>query len=156
VARRRRAAVLRKTAWFGSGGGRNPEALYLIGPHAELVGTRAAALQRADAREDDAEGPSAAIDEAADLRDADPESDFIPGQITGVIEPGHPGGGRQIALAVNGVIVATGRTFSLDGSPQAENFEMIVRESAFHRGRNQAQLFEIVPRGGRPTLRPLT
>ena len=36
--RRRGAAVRRKLALFGSGGGRDPEALYRIGPHAELVG----------------------------------------------------------------------------------------------------------------------
>jgi Sulfatase len=155
VARRRQAAVLRKTAWFGSGGGRNPAALYLIGPHTELVGTRAGALPRARAREDDGEGPGASIDQMADLRDADPASDFIPGQITGAIEPGHPGGGREIALAVNGVIAATGRTFSLDDSPQAEHFELMVRETAFRPGSNSARLFEIVAGRAGPALRPL-
>jgi hypothetical protein len=155
VARRREAAVRRKTAWFGSGGGRNPAALYLIGPHADLVGTRAAALPRLHVREDDGEGPRATIDQAADLRDADPASDFIPGQITGAIKPGRPGGGRQIALAVNGVIAATGRTFSLDDSPQAEHFELMVRESAFERGENSVKPFEIVAGNAGPALRPL-
>jgi hypothetical protein len=37
---------------------------------------------------------------------------------------------------------------SLEGFPRAENFEMIAPESAFHRGPNEAQLFEIVVRKG--------
>ena len=155
VARRRASAVRRKTAWFGSGGGPNPEALYRIGPHAELVGLRAAALPRVPTREDDGESPHATIDQAADLQVVDPSSRFIPGQITGTIERGRPGGGRAVALAVNGTVVATGRTFSLDGTPNVENFEVMVRESAFRRGRNDARVFEIVPGTSGAALRPL-
>jgi hypothetical protein len=156
VDRRRDAAIRRKTALFGSGGGRNPEALYRIGPHTELLGRRAADLPRAPAAEPDGESPRATIDQAAELAAVDPTSSFIPGQITGTIEPGRAGGGRRIAIAVNGRIAATGRTFSLEGFPGRENFEMIAPESAFRRGPNQTQLFEIVIRNGRPALRPLT
>jgi len=147
--------VRRKTAWFGSGGGPNPEALYRIGPHAELVGLRAAALPRVPTREDDGESPHATIDQAADLQVVDPSSRFIPGQITGTIERGRPGGGRAVALAVNGTVVATGRTFSLEGTPNVENFEVMVPESAFRRGRNDARVFEIVPGTSGAALRPL-
>jgi hypothetical protein len=150
VARRRAAAVLRKTAWFGSGGGRNPKALYRIGPHAELIGRRAADVPRRAAGL-----PHATIDQAADLEAVDPTSGFIPGQITGKVKPGRPGGGRRVALAVNGTIVATGRTFSLDGTPKIENFELIVPESGFDPGPNDVQLFEIVKGAGVTTLRTL-
>jgi hypothetical protein len=78
----------------------------------------------------------------------------VPGEITGQIPGGDEGGGRRIALVLNGTIVATGLTFSLEGSP-AESFELIVPERAFRRGRNDARIFEIVARGGRPALRPL-
>ena len=149
VARRRAAAVLRKTAWFGSGGGRNPEALYRIGPHTELIGRGAAGLPRRAAG-----SPHATIDQAVDLEAVDPRSRFIPGQITGTIEHGHTGGGRAIAIAVNGRIAATSRTFSLDGSA-AEQFEAIVPESAFESGSNDVQLFEIVKRAGIVSLRTL-
>jgi hypothetical protein len=155
VARRRASAVRRKTAWFGSGGGPNPEALYRIGPHAELVGLRAAALPRVPTREDDGESPHATIDQAADLQAVDPSSRFIPGQITGTIERGRPGGGRVVALVLNGTVVATGRTFSLEGTPNVENFEVMVPESAFRRGRNDARVFEIVPGTSGAALRPL-
>jgi sulfatase-like protein len=153
VARRRDAAVRRKTALFGSGGGTDPDALYLIGPHPELVGRRAASLPAAGASA--APAAAARIDEAGDLIDVDPASEFVPGQITGAIPDGRPGGGRAVALALNGKIVATGRTFSLDGTPNIENFELMVPESAFARGANTPRLFEIVERGAAAALRPL-
>jgi hypothetical protein len=146
--RRRAAAVRRKTAWFGSGGGTDPDALYRIGPHAGLIGRRAGALPRL------AGSAAARLDQAADLRDVDPDSGFVPGEITGEIPGGREGGGRPIALVLNGRIAATGRTFSLEGS-RAESFEVIVPESAFRRGANHAGVFEIVRRGAGPALRPL-
>jgi hypothetical protein len=145
---RARAAVRRKIALFGSGGGRNPDALYRIGPHAELIGRRAASLARLPG------SATTPIDQAGDLQRVEPGSKFVPGEITGEIRAGRPGGGRPIALALNGTIAATGLTFSLEGT-RAESFELIVPERAFRRGRNDARLFEIVTRGGRPALRPL-
>ena len=138
LARRFRSAVDRKLALFGSGGGRNPAALYRIGPHDELVGMRAAALPRLP-------GIAAAeINQALDLANVDPDSGYVPGEITGEIQAGVAGGGRPIAVVVNGKVAATGRTFSLEGSG-VESFEVIVPETAFRRGRNEARVFEIVP-----------
>ena len=114
--RRRAAAVQRKLALFGSGGGRDPEALYRIGPHAELIGRRATSVPRVPG------AALAVIHQAADLAQVDPSSSYVPGEITGEIPNGRPGGGRPIAVVVNGTIAATGRTFSLAGS-QVENFE---------------------------------
>jgi hypothetical protein len=156
VAARRDAAVRRKAALFGSGGGTNPAALYRIGPHAELVGRRVTALPRATPGEDDGEGALATLDQAADLRAVDPASRFIPGELTGRIIHGRPGGGRAVALALNGRIAATGRTFSLAGFRHRENFEMIVPESAFRAGPNEVRLYEIVERAGEAALRPLS
>ena len=78
----------------------------------------------------------------------------MPGEITGEIPNGQPGGGRPIAVVVNGTIAATGRTFSLEGS-DIETFEVIVPESALRRGPNEVHVFEIVPHKGRVALRPL-
>jgi hypothetical protein len=146
--RRRHAAVGRKLSLFGSGGGRDPEALYRIGPHAELVGRSLASVLRVRGR------ASAQIHQAADLQGVDPSSGFVPGEITGGIPNGRPGGGRAIAVVVNGTIAATGRTFSLAGS-RVENFEVIVPERTFRRGENRAHVFEIVMRRGSPALKPL-
>jgi Sulfatase len=145
VARRRQAAVRRKLALFGSG---SDLGLFRIGPHPELVGQATTDLPRLDGV------ATALIHQAEELRDVDPTSGFVPGEITGEIPGGRPGGGRKIALALDGTIVAVGRTFSL-ASSAAENFEMIVPEAAFSRGAMEARVFEIVPRNGRLALRPL-
>ena len=143
-----RRAVRRKLALFGSGGGREPMALFRIGPQPELLGRRAASLPRARGSE------TAVIHQAAQLRRVDPASGFVPGEITGELPDGQPGGGRPIAVVVNGTIAATGWTFSLEGS-SVENFEVIVPEGAFQRGANEVRVFEIVTRGGGLALRPL-
>jgi hypothetical protein len=152
LARRRDAAVRRKTALFGRGGGTEPDALYLIGPHSELVGRRAASVRVLPAETD---GEAARIDQAEDLSEVDPDGGFVPGQITGAIPTGTAGAGRAVALALNGTIVATGRTFSLGGTPEVENFELMVPEAAFVRGDNAPSLYELVQRGGSLALRPL-
>jgi Sulfatase len=152
VARRRDAAVRRKAAWFGSGGGKDGGALYLIGPHPGLVGRRISSLRQRGRTDPDS---VARIDQADDLLAVDPTSTFVPGQITGEIPNGHPGGGREVALSLNGKIAATGRTFSLDGTPNTENFELMLPESAFRSGANGARLFEIVEHAGDVVLRPL-
>jgi hypothetical protein len=146
VARRRQAAVRRKLALFGSGSdlGR----LYRIGPHPELVGRATADLPRLGGV------ATAVIHQAEELRHVDPASGFVPGEITGELPNGRPGGGRPIALALNGRIVATGRTFSL-ASSFAESFEMIVPEAAFRRATMEARVFEIVTRSGQLALQPL-
>ncbi len=145
VARRRQAAVRRKLALFGSG---SDLGLFRIGPHPELVGQATTDLPRLGGV------ATALIHQAEELRDVDPTSGFVPGEITGEIPGGPPGGGRPIALALDGTIVAVGRTFSLASSP-AENFEMIVPEAAFRRGAMEARVFEIVTRNGRLALRPV-
>jgi Sulfatase len=146
--RRRRAALRRKLALFGSGGGRNPEALYRIGPHAELVGRPAEAIARLPGV------ATARFDQAFELQRVDRASGFVPGEITGRVPYGRRGGGRPVALVLNGRIVAAGRTFSLAGSA-VESFAMIVPERAFRRGPNEVQVYEVVRAAGRLALRPL-
>ena len=60
----------------------------------------------------------------------------------------------MVALGLNGDVVATGRTFSLEGTPNVENFELMVPESAFRPGRTAPGLRDRA-RHGRPALRPL-
>ena len=146
VARRRDAAVRRKLALFGSG--RDLEPLYRIGPHPELVGRAVAGIPQSGG------SPAASFHQSEELRDLDPASGFLPGEITGEVPNGRPGGGRPIALALDGTIAATGSTFSLEGST-AENFELIVPESVFRRGAMEAGVFEIVTRRGALALQPL-
>jgi hypothetical protein len=50
-----------------------------------------------------------------------------------------PGGGRVIAVAVNGRIAATGRTFTLAGS-RGEQFSLLIPERALRAGSNRLEL----------------
>jgi hypothetical protein len=69
----------------------------------------------------------------------DPDSGFVPAHVAGRIEPGRFGGGRVLAVAVNGRIAATGRTFTLEGHDE-EQFSLMVPERDFREGRNRVQL----------------
>jgi hypothetical protein len=146
--RRRQRAVRRKLALFGSGGGREPDRLYRFGPHAELLGRPTAGLPFLPGV------PGAHFHQADQLLDVDPSSGFVPGEITGEIPNGRPGGGRPIALALDGRIAGTGFSFSMEGS-QLENFEFIVPSRMFRHGTMEARLFELVTRASGPALRPL-
>lgn len=148
VARRLRAAVRRKIAMFGSGGGRSPERLFAIGPYTELIGQRPSELPRLPG------SPTAKLHQASRLLDVEPASGVVPGELTGWVPNGRPGGGRAIAVAVNGTIVAMGRTFSLKRS-RVENFEVMVPERTFVRGPNEVRVFEVTTRAGALALRPL-
>ena len=111
--RRRDAAVRRKAAWFGSGGGTDPSSLYRIGPHAELIGRRAASAAAAG-RAADSPPP------ASTRRRTSATSTPSPASCQGRSPARSPAATRaaaaRIALVLNGTIVATGRTFSLEGS----------------------------------------
>lgn len=144
----RHAAVLRKLDLFGSGGGREPRRMFVIGPYPELVGTPVSDVDSLPGR------PTAKIDQAAKLRRVEPSSGFVPAELTGTVPHGRPGGGRPVAIAVNGRIEAVGRTFSLSGS-HAESFAVIVPDWSLRRGANRVRAYEVVSRDGNPVLRPL-
>ncbi len=147
VVRRREAAVRRKLARFGSGGGRAPARLFRIGPDADLIGREVSAMAHVP-------GPAAAtIDQAASLRDVRPGSGYVPAELTGTVRSSGSAG-RPIAVAVNGRITASGRTFVLTGS-RAEQFAVMVPEPTFRAGRNVVRVYEVVERGGDPALKPL-
>ena len=69
----------------------------------------------------------------------DPGSGFVPAHVAGAIPDGPRGGGRTVAVAVNGRVVATGVTFTLEGADE-EQYSMIAPERAFKAGRNRIQL----------------
>jgi Sulfatase len=138
--RRIRASLARKIRLFGSNG-RGP-GLFGIGPHPELVGRTVGALPRAPV--------GAEINGASAYSSVHLRSDFLPAQLTGTI---HGAGGpqvRDLAAALNGRIVAVGQSFTLAGS-HAENFSIMLPESAFREGRNDLQLLSVTDDGG--TLR---
>jgi hypothetical protein len=74
-------------------------------------------------------------------------SDFLPAHLTGTV---HDAGGRRsrdLAVALNGRIVAVRESFRPAGS-DAENFSILLPERAFREGRNRVQLLSVADEDG--------
>lgn len=134
---RRRRNVSRRLALFGSG----PLAsLYTrIGPYRSLVGRRVGELRRVS--------PGRL---RARLRGASAYSrvgrGVVPAQVAGSMRGGRRGAKHDVAVAVNGVIRALGRTWYLRGR-RTEYFAMNVPEASLRSGRNGVEVF-VVRRNG--------
>ncbi|HYP48184.1 MAG TPA: sulfatase-like hydrolase/transferase [Thermoleophilaceae bacterium] len=140
---RRRAKLRRRLDLFGSG----LTGLYSgIGPQRQLVGQALPGDLPAGAS-----GVRARITAAASYRRVRRASGIVPAHVTGVIAGGRRGVTREIAVAVNGRIEATGRSFRLRGD-RAERFAVMVPEETLIEGRNTVDVLEI---GRRGTLRTL-
>ena len=136
--RRAGDAVRLKLRLFGSGGG--APGLYGMGPHPETHGTP--------------------VDRWPTLRPGatralvDAPSGSVPLKLGGRLS--GPGSGRRVdvAVAVNGKIVATAPSVQpVRGGPQA--FSALIPEDSLRPGRDRLEVFELV-RGRTPRLRPLT
>jgi hypothetical protein len=108
----KRAALERKLRLFGGG-------IYRFGPRPDLIGTR--------------------VPPGGRTVSVDFGSGFVPAHVAGTIRGGHTGGGRTVAVSVNGRVVATGVTFTLAGADE-EQYSVIVPERAFEEGRNRVEL----------------
>src|SRR5215207_2664003 len=114
---RRRAANRRRRARLVGTGAESDvlfgspwASLYRVGSHPELIGRAAASLPAAGAG-----GLTASLANADLLDDVDPAGEIVPTRVTGSIEGGTGAGLRDVAVAVNGRIRATGRSFRLRG-----------------------------------------
>jgi hypothetical protein len=135
--RRIRASLERKIRLFGSNG--RPPGLFGIGPHPELIGRVVARLPQAPI--------TAEINGAGAYSSVHLRSDFLPAQLTGTIQ--HTGGKRvrDLAAALNGRIVAVGQSFIL-ADHDAENFSILLPESAFRENDNRVELLSVTDDGG--------
>lgn len=139
--RRVRASLARKLQLFESNG-REPD-MYGIGPHRELVGRQVGAP---------VDGPvRATIDGADAFRSVDLRSGFVPALVTGRIAGPATPGSRDVAVAVNGRIVATAPTFELTDS-STENFSALVPETSFRDGANRVQVLLVRGSSAAPQL----
>jgi sulfatase-like protein len=134
--RRIRASLDRKISLFGEHG--EEPGLFGIGPHKDLIGRAVNSLPRAPF--------SADIDDAAAYSAVKLRSDFLPAQLTGTIRDPGPSRTRDLAVALNGRIVAVGQSFRLAGS-DAENFSIMLPESAFREGPNSVELLSVTAGG---------
>ena len=130
-ARERQEIIDRNLALFGSG---RDDRLYRIGPNPELIGRDAAGAGLAKL---DVELPY-----ASEYRNVDTGSGFVPAHVVGRLRYGGEGG-REIAVAVNGRIVAVGETFTLATGAEGELVSVMVPPESFEQGRNEVEIFEV-------------
>ena len=135
--RRIRASLRRKTTLFGSNG--RPPGLFGIGPNAGLIGRTIRDQPRGAA--------NAVINGAGDYSSVHLSSDFLPAQLTGTIHAPDRARTLDLAVALNGRIVAVGQSFTLAGN-DVENFSIMLPESAFREGRNSVELLSVTANGG--------
>jgi hypothetical protein len=128
--RERQAIIDRNVRLFGTGRD-GPDRIYRIGPHQELIGKPASAA----GEKLPVEFPS-----AQDYENVNPESGYIPTHVVGRVD-GREQPGRDIAVAVNGTIVAVGNTFKLAVGDAGELVSVMVPESAFRKGRKRVEVF---------------
>lgn len=145
--RRREGLRRRRARKFGTGArsekvfGDPWAAAYRVGPHPELLGDFVRAPLPASHQ------VRGELANAALLGHVDPRETLFPTRVVGRLEGSLPGATRDLAVAVNGRIRATGRSFRLRGR-RREFFSLIVPESALRPGANRLELIEVQP-GGR-------
>lgn len=127
--RRKAEQLARKIELFGTGAD-GPERIFRVGPHRELIGRPVGSLAPLD---------GAQLENAGDYEDVDGSSGYVPAHVVGRVEGGEPG--LDIAIAVNGTIVATSRTYTLANDDEVI-FAAIVPEDAFRQGGNEVQVLK--------------
>ncbi len=143
LARRRRAVRERRAAAFLTGAesrrryGDPWAAVHRAGTHPELLGRRLSALPLERPGR-----PSVRLANAGLEQQVEPASELLPTRITGNLTGGAPGELRDLAVAVNGRIRGTGRSFRLRFRP-GESFSFVVPDEALRPGTNEVQVLEI-------------
>lgn len=117
----RDAAVRRRTATFRRG-------LFAIGPRRRLPGRPLSRVKRA-------RGVRAVLDSPGRYAAVDPGARTLPVDVTGRIDGGTPRS-RPVAVAVNGIVAATGWTIT---EGDHEHFTVLVPPSSLRRGRNEVE-----------------
>jgi uncharacterized membrane protein YgcG len=126
-------SLAKKLALFGTGSFSSPR-FYQWGPHADLIGQPANGPGRAPL--------NVAFAHANEFQHVDLKSSTIPVHVVGRVKT--PGGHRDVAIAVNGKIVAVSRTFKLvSGDSKDELVASIVPEASLHQGRNSVQVMAV-------------
>jgi hypothetical protein len=140
--RERAAALRKKLRLFGSG--RDGAArMFRIGPNQQLLGRRVSELPVAPGG-----GPAVKLVGAQEYRRVDLRSPTVPVHVVGRVTGPGSGGRRDVAIAVNGRIVAVSRTFRL-ATDDDELVAAMTPESAYRQGRNRVEVYAVG--GGRLT-----
>lgn len=141
----------RKLELFGAD--RPLDSLFAVGEYGRLVGRRPGDF--APGSEADV---SVVLDDEWTFEDVDPDSSFVPANVAGRVTSSTPvERPLDLAVAVNGVIQATTKTYSLWKKTDFSSFSAMVPETSFVPGRNLVAVFLIEPTSGdRPRLTPVS
>jgi hypothetical protein len=142
---RRTTALQQRVALFGSGS-RAP-GLFGLGPNRDLLGRE---IDELDVGE--TEAPSAEIEQERELRAVDLAAEYVPARLTGHISSGDDEAPRDLAVSLNGRIVAVARSFVFDGE---ERVSVLLPESSLRSGANDVELYWVTPGGEELQLRRL-
>ena len=137
------ATARRNARLFGQG----TASMYRIGPNRGLLGTSTADYQVTRASD-----ATARLDGETLYANVRPASGFVPARVVGEVEGTRPPHGSPLAIAVNGRIAATTRTFTLGGRSR---FAALVPETVFREGANGVDVFLVEPAAGGLRLRRL-
>ena len=130
--RERQRIVDSRLALVGTGR-EGPERIYRVGPNQELIGQPAGAAGRRLEMDFAYESDYGKVGE-------DPT--YVPIHVLGRVE-GGTGDRREVAVAVNGTIVAVGATFHLASGTEGELVSVLVPPDSFRRGRNEVEVYEV-------------
>jgi hypothetical protein len=130
-------ALDRKLELFGAG--KPLESLYSIGEFGQLVGRRAADFNTGSDLD-----ISVTLADAWAFENVAFDGSFLPAHIVGRLTAQTPfDRPLNLAVAVNGTIQATTKTYSLPGESDYSSFSAMVSESAFVSGRNLVMVYFI-------------
>jgi hypothetical protein len=142
-----RSAVDRKVALFGPS-----EANYYrvprSSPHHELIGREVGSLRTTE----DAEGLEFSTDIYGDFADVDPDGTFVPAYLAGRARWTDRRDPASLAVAVNGTIRATTRTYQFEEKGSRYAWSVVLPADAFRRGPNNVEVFVFGAEAGETTL----
>ena len=128
---RRKAELLaRKIELFGVGA-EGERRMFRFGPNAQLVGRPAAAAGP--------ELPGVSLVHEEDYEGVDRGSGYVPAHVVARVD--GPAG-QEVAIAVNGTIVAVSSTFTLATAPDDTILAVMIPEDSLHEGANEVQVLK--------------
>jgi hypothetical protein len=132
---RRRAQVRKRLRLFGSGAFAS---LYTgIGPNRELIGKRVATLRPLGLGK-----VRVRLVSGRRVHNVRRRSGLVPAEVAGAIRGGKRGAHRDVAVTVNGVIQAVGRSFYLKGS-RTESMAVMIPEESLREGNNSVEVYAV-------------
>lgn len=132
------ASVDRKLQLFGQG---DLDRIPLTSPHRELIGREVDDLLVSET----ADAMDFALDAHGDFSDVDPASEFLPAHLSGRARWLTSDAPAAVAVAVNGVVSATTRTYRFEERGSRHAWSVVLPPSAFHSGENAVEVFVVRP-----------